>query len=511
MLRLLPILFLSAPVFAAPLQLAHQGRLSDGNDAPLEGAHELVFALYDSETGGNTVWSETISAEFNGGHYSVVLGADVTANALDSAWFQDSNLYLSLAVDGGDPLEPRHALLSVPHAITTEVATHLEGGSVNADQVSIGGTPVIDASGEWVGPPIEASTSWTSLQDVPSGFSDGVDDDALGALSCLSGSIPEWDATGGQWVCGTDDNDTLTESEVEVFVTNGPINLAAGTVVDGQVLTTGTHTTSLAWSDITNRPTGLDDGDDEGTTLTESEVETYVTNGALNLDAGSTLGGSAISTGTHTSTLDFSALTNVPSGLADGDDVGTTLTESEVETYVVNGALDLDAGTTLGGASISTGAHAGGIPSGVIAPFAGTSAPSGWLLCDGSAVSKTTYADLFAVIGTTFGDANADFHLPDLNGRVPVGLGSTGTFATLGLTGGEENHTLSESEMPSHFHTWTASRQQAGTDDNNNSTEISHGDRGSGNTMTKDTNSKGSDQAHNNMPPYIVLNYIIKE
>ncbi len=509
MLRLIPILFLSAPVFAAPLQLAHQGRLADGNDAPLEGAHELVFSLYDSETGGNTVWSETISADFNGGHYSVVLGADVTANALDSAWFQESSLYLSLAVDGGDPLEPRHALLSVPHAITTEVATHLEGGSVNADQVSIGGTPVIDASGEWVGPPIEASTSWTSLQDVPSGFSDGVDDDALGALSCLSGSIPEWDVAAGQWVCGTDD--TLTESEVETYVTNGPINLAAGTVVNGQVLTTGSHTTTLDWSDITSRPSGLDDGDDEGTTLTESEVEAYVTNGALDLDAGTTLGGAAISTGSHTAALSFSDLTNVPSGLADGDDVGATLTESEVETYVVNGALDLDAGTTLGGASISTGAHSGAIPSGVIAPFAGASAPSGWLLCDGSAVSKTTYAALFAVIGTTFGDASSDFHLPDLRSRVAVGLDSSGTFATLGLSGGEENHTLSESEMPSHFHNWTASRQLAGRDDDNNTSELSKGDRSTGDTMSKDTNSKGSDQAHNNMPPYIVLNYIIKE
>ena len=81
----------------------------------------------------------------------------------------------------------------------------------------------------------------------------------------------------------------------------------------------------------------------------------------------------------------------------------------------------------------------------------------------------------------------------------------------MGATGGEESHVLTEAEMPSHYHTWTASRQQAGTDDNNNTTEFSRGDRGSGDTVNKDTDSKGSDQAHNNMPPYVVLNYIIKE
>ena len=90
-----------------------------------------------------------------------------------------------------------------------------------------------------------------------------------------------------------------------------------------------------------------------------------------------------------------------------------------------------------------------------------------------------------------------------------MGLATSSTFSSLGATGGAETHT--ESEMPSHYHTWTASRQQAGTDDNSNTSELSHGDRGSGNTMTKDTNAKGGNAAHNNLQPYVVLNYIIKE
>ena len=68
-------------------------------------------------------------------------------------------------------------------------------------------------------------------------------------------------------------------------------------------------------------------------------------------------------------------------------------------------------------------------------------APSGWLICDGAAVSRTTYADLFAVIGTTYGagDSSTTFNLPDFQGRAPVGKSSVGTFDTLAEAIGDEN------------------------------------------------------------------------
>jgi hypothetical protein len=93
-------------------------------------------------------------------------------------------------------------------------------------------------------------------------------------------------------------------------------------------------------------------------------------------------------------------------------------------------------------------------PAGVVCSFAGSSAPTGYLLCDGAAVSRETYADLFAVISTTYGVGNGSttFNLPDLRTRIPVGKNATGTFATLGTTGGAETHTLTSSEMPSHVH-----------------------------------------------------------
>lgn len=90
-------------------------------------------------------------------------------------------------------------------------------------------------------------------------------------------------------------------------------------------------------------------------------------------------------------------------------------------------------------------------PAGIIMPFAGTTAPEGYLMCDGSAVSRTAYATLFAVIGTTFGsgDGSTTFNVPDLSGRVPLGVSSA---HLLGSTGGSETVTLTEQELPAHVH-----------------------------------------------------------
>jgi len=95
---------------------------------------------------------------------------------------------------------------------------------------------------------------------------------------------------------------------------------------------------------------------------------------------------------------------------------------------------------------------------GAIQAYAGT-AGTGWLVCDGSAVSRTTYANLFAAIGTNFGagDGSTTFNLPDLRGRAVIGVG-TGTGLTsrsLGQTLGNETHTLTVTEMPAHNHTIT--------------------------------------------------------
>lgn len=83
--------------------------------------------------------------------------------------------------------------------------------------------------------------------------------------------------------------------------------------------------------------------------------------------------------------------------------------------------------------------------------YAGSTVPSGFLACDGSAVSRTTYADLFAAIGTVYGpgDGESTFNIPNLSGRVAVGVD---TGMSIGSTGGSESVTLTANELPSHVH-----------------------------------------------------------
>ncbi|MBU2553266.1 MAG: phage tail protein [Bacteroidetes bacterium] len=98
-------------------------------------------------------------------------------------------------------------------------------------------------------------------------------------------------------------------------------------------------------------------------------------------------------------------------------------------------------------------------PAGIISQFAGASAPDGYLLCQGQAVSRTTYAALFQVISTTYGsgDGSTTFNLPDLRTRVPVGLNSTGTFNALNNKGGAETHTITQAQLPNYTLTNTLS------------------------------------------------------
>lgn len=147
------------------------------------------------------------------------------------------------------------------------------------------------------------------------------------------------------------------------------------------------------------------------------------------------------------------------------------------------------------------------VPAGVIQMWGGAAAPTGWLLCDGTAVSRSTYSAIFAVIGTTFGVGNGSttFNLPSFKGRVPVGLDSGQTeFDALGETGGAKTHTLTASEMPSHSHTTRihASYMVQGV----GSSEVfgAHEDGAEGTSVA------GGDGAHNNLQPYLTINYIIK-
>jgi microcystin-dependent protein len=168
-------------------------------------------------------------------------------------------------------------------------------------------------------------------------------------------------------------------------------------------------------------------------------------------------------------------------------------------------------------------------PAGIIKMFGGATAPSGYLACDGGAVSRTTYAALFAAVGTTHGvgDGSTTFNVPDFRRRVPVGAGGTGTAVlanTLGSKGGFETHTLLENEMPSHQHfafanvvttSATGAEVSATTqgarslDDGTSSSNFRIKATATAATVGL-TSITGSDGAHNNVQPSIVVNYIIK-
>lgn len=163
------------------------------------------------------------------------------------------------------------------------------------------------------------------------------------------------------------------------------------------------------------------------------------------------------------------------------------------------------------------------VPTGVIFPFAGSPISLqdlSFLLCDGSVYSPLVYPELFEVIGNTYGGTISAPKLPNLQQKVPVGAGSG---YTLGSTGGEEKHTLTEAEMPKHNHTplkqaWGFQAYTTGVA-TRRTVKAGGGDvtvisAPAGNTdgvdYSKTTATAGGSQAHNNMQPYTVVNYIIK-
>lgn len=195
------------------------------------------------------------------------------------------------------------------------------------------------------------------------------------------------------------------------------------------------------------------------------------------------------------------------------------------------------------------GTPADPVPVGTVWLTALATAPTNWLLCDGAAVSRTTYAALFTAMGITYGvgDGTTTFNLPNLKGRVPVGRDSADTdWDTLGETRGAKTHTLSSAEMPAHAHVQNAHNhgstggesawhvhqapvhindsiagQWGGAGQKNAFSGPAHGanvDTGGNNVnhthatsnATPTEQNQGGGGAHNNIQPSIVMNYMIK-
>jgi microcystin-dependent protein len=158
------------------------------------------------------------------------------------------------------------------------------------------------------------------------------------------------------------------------------------------------------------------------------------------------------------------------------------------------------------------------LPFGMMVDYAGTSAPSLWLLCYGQAISRSTYSDLFGIVGTTYGsgDGSTTFNLPDCRGRVAAGQDDMGGVSanrltgltngvngdTLGASGGLESFTLATANLPSHTHDAGTLAGVTSTDGSHTHTEDStqsngQAESGTGKSVvTDDSGTTGSGGSH---------------
>ena len=171
-------------------------------------------------------------------------------------------------------------------------------------------------------------------------------------------------------------------------------------------------------------------------------------------------------------------------------------------------------------------------PVGVIEAFAGVNAPAGWLFCDGSAISRSPYPELFSALGTTYGsgDGSTTFNIPDLRGRMPFGKGTHSDVSALGNNEGaslanrrpKHQHTVYFSD-PGHYHgglsyagsgggppnnsaNWTVGGASSGA----NSTFGLTGQTTTGINIKVNPENASSSSSPTDAPPYLVVNYIIK-
>lgn len=198
-----------------------------------------------------------------------------------------------------------------------------------------------------------------------------------------------------------------------------------------------------------------------------------------------------------------------------------TMAETLAQKLVAGSNITLTEQNDGGNETLQIAVTGGLIPSGLVSPFAGTAAPTGWLLCDGGAVSRSAYAALFSSIGTTYGagDGTTTFNLPDLRGRVAAGKDNMGGTAasrltsssaaalsgsTLGAAGGSQQHQLTVAELASHGHDVNVGETPASALTPGGVAIHQYLYYGAVALPT------GGDQPHNNVQPTLILNYIIK-
>ena len=356
---LLSLMATSTAAYAVPTQLGHQGRLLDVDGIPLEGLVSLEFQIYDSLEDGTVLWSEFHDVELINGYYSLVLGADELDNPLEDTLFEEDELYLELTVDDDEELEPRQALNAVPYARLAGTATNVSGGFVDASEIRVGGTTVVDSSGTWVSS--TPDVDWSDLSGIPAGFSDGED-----ANTQLSES--EVDAF-------TDNNGYATTADLEDAV----VSISYEDLVDVPEVIPGVGVNAVHFSE---------DGSFTVPAATTSLI-VYVTGGGGGGSNGET---TALELGTHSHAV---SAHNHAGGASHAHAAGSHTHSGGSHTHSESGLVcgsSSCGGSVCGHGTVATGAasgSSGAATGGTSSADIGTTASTG-LTTDGSGVSGGT-------------------------------------------------------------------------------------------------------------------------
>ncbi|MDH3792946.1 MAG: right-handed parallel beta-helix repeat-containing protein, partial [Rhodospirillales bacterium] len=176
-----------------PQTISYQGSLTDSAGNPVSGSFDITFSLYDAATAGSLLWTETQTVTVTNGAFNAVFGTNTGGNPLDPTVFENQT-YLGVAVAPDTEMTPRQALSAAGYGIRAKT----------------------------------------------------VEVDTLNALSCTGGEVAKWNGT--VWACAADADTadtTLSEAEVEAFVTDGAIDLSAGTTLGGAAIQTGSESDTL--------------------------------------------------------------------------------------------------------------------------------------------------------------------------------------------------------------------------------------------------------------------------
>jgi len=304
---------------------------------------------------------------------------------------------------------------------------------------------------------------------------------------------------------------TLASPSDDNLVTQGAVSTAmdlkankAGDTITGDFIFTVAGGITLGGQNVDDIDTDLvADADDR--LVTQKGIKTAVDlkvakagdtmSGDLTFDAaqGITLGGQNVDDIDLDLVADADDRLVTQKGIKTAVDLKADITSTHTDTYI-----DLNASTPVGGMMMFAGS--------------GAAIPPGWILCDGTSYNTTTKKILFDAIQYTFGGGGSNFNVPDMRGLMPIGVNTDHDtasirIANLGASGGTEDHTLDEAEMPAHTHDLLSFDNDGTTNDRFDSLGDSDGTQLT--SVPGGAVSTGGGLAHENMPPFLGINYII--